>query len=178
MEQFTGKSPLDIFYGKLNTQIGYAGDLKEGKTVNTRSCWFRKDGNGYVLRIGRNALEIAGSKLFRAQDLDGVIQLLNAAKVAIETDKALQDTIATNSMERRETSQDGTDGGKGQAEVTDESACAIGLSPLATAGFPTRGITICTSPIYNGVGIFSEQRAAMSAFAVSSSQANRAGRKH
>lgn len=57
-----GQNPVDIFYNK----------------IDTRSLWFRKDGAGYVVRIGRNAFEIAGSKLFRAEDLDGVVAILNA----------------------------------------------------------------------------------------------------
>lgn len=98
----TGKSPVDIFYGKLAQQIEYAGQIKEGKTLNTRSLWFRKDGAGYIVRIGRNAFEVAGSKLFRAGDLDAVVAILNAAKIAIEQDKTLQDVIALHSMERSE----------------------------------------------------------------------------
>lgn len=97
-----GKSPLDIFYSKIDTQIEYAGQVKAGKDINTRSLWFRKDGAGYVVRIGRNAFEIAGSKLFRAADLDKVIELLAAAKAAIQQDKKLQDVIALHSLERSE----------------------------------------------------------------------------
>ncbi len=98
----SGQSPLDIFDGKLKQQIEYAGQVKEGKAINTRSLWFRKDAQGYVVRIGRNAFEIAGSKLFRAKDLDEVIAILNAAKEAIQSDKKLQDTIALHSLERSE----------------------------------------------------------------------------
>lgn len=98
----SGQSPLDIFYGKLKQQIEYAGQVKEGKAINTRSLWFRRDAQGYVVRIGRNAFEIAGSKLFRAKDLDEVIEILTAAKQAIEADKKLQDTIALHSLERSE----------------------------------------------------------------------------
>lgn len=97
-----GQNPVDIFYTKLQTQIDYAGQIKDGKTINTRSLWFRKDGAGYIVRIGRNAFEIAGSKLFRAADLDGVVTILKAAKEAIQADKKLQDAIAIHSMERSE----------------------------------------------------------------------------
>lgn len=97
-----GQSPVEIFYGKLATQIDYAGQIKEGKTINTRSLWFRKDGAGYIVRIGRNAFEIAGSKLFLAADLEGVVTILKAAKEAIQADKKLQDAIAIHSMERSE----------------------------------------------------------------------------
>lgn len=107
-----GRNPLDIFYSKIDTQIEYAGQIKAGKDINTRSLWFRKDGAGYIVRIGRNAFEIAGSKLFRATDLDGVIAILNAAKAAIAADKKLQDTIALHSMERSERLKAGRAKGK------------------------------------------------------------------
>lgn len=95
-------NPVDIFYNKIDTQISYAKQLKEGKEVKSRSTWFRKDANGFVVRIGRNAFEIAGSKLFKANDLDAVVELLLAAKEAIKADKKLQDAIAIHSMERSE----------------------------------------------------------------------------
>lgn len=41
------------------------------------------------MRIGRDTFEIAGSKLFRAADLDAVVVILNAAKDAIQSDKKL-----------------------------------------------------------------------------------------
>ena len=97
-----GRNPLEIFYDKIRTQIEYAGQIKTGKDINTRSLWFRRDGAGYVVRIGRNAFEIAGSKLFRAADLDKVVEILTAAKTTIEQDKKLQDTIALQSLERSE----------------------------------------------------------------------------
>ncbi|WP_018898916.1 hypothetical protein [Rhizobium sp. 2MFCol3.1] len=95
-----GQTPLEIFYGKLAAQIENAKQVKAGKELNTRSLWFRKDAQGYVVRIGRNAFEIAGSKLFRAPDLDGVIKVLDAAKEVIDGDKALQEKIAKHSAER------------------------------------------------------------------------------
>lgn len=97
-----GQSPLDIFFGKLAVQVKTAQGAKEGKAFNTRSTWFRKAGNEYIVRIGRNAFEIAGSKLFKAADLDGVIALLGAAKMAIESDKKLQETITAYSVTRSE----------------------------------------------------------------------------
>ena len=97
-----GRNPMEIFYSKLDTQIEYAGQVKEGKQINSRSLWFRKDGAGYVVRIGRNAFEVAGSKLFKAADLDAVVVILRAAKEAIEADKALQEKIAKHSAERSE----------------------------------------------------------------------------
>ncbi|WP_018897146.1 hypothetical protein [Rhizobium sp. 2MFCol3.1] len=95
-----GQSPLEIFYSKLDAQVKLAGEVKEGKQINTRSLWFRKDAQGYVVRIGRNAFEIAGSKLFRAKDLDEVVALLKAAKEAIGADEKLQAAIAKHSAER------------------------------------------------------------------------------
>jgi len=110
----TGKSPLEIFYGKLSQQVQFAKDIDGGKTHNTRSLWFRKDADGYVVRIGRNAFEIAGSKLFRAVNLAGVVEILNAAKEAIEADKKLQDVIALHSMERSERLKAGRSKKKGK----------------------------------------------------------------
>ncbi|MGF6155818.1 hypothetical protein M2267_001046 [Ensifer sp. KUDG1] len=97
-----GRNPLDIFYSKIDTQIAFAKQMKEGKPVNSRSTWFRKDGAGYIVRIGRNAFEIAGSKLFRAADLDGVVTILDAAREAIKQDKKLQEHITQFSAERSE----------------------------------------------------------------------------
>jgi hypothetical protein len=97
-----GQSPVEVFYGKLAAQIENAKQVKAGKELNTRSLWFRKDANGYVVRIGRNAFEIAGSKLFRAKDLDEVITLLGAAKEAIVADDKLQAVITKHSAVRSE----------------------------------------------------------------------------
>ncbi len=97
-----GKNPLDIFYGKIGTQIEYAGQVKDGRAIDKRSLWFRKDGAGYIVRIGRNAFEIVGSKFFEVADLDAVATLLDAAKEAIKADKKPQDVIALHSMERSE----------------------------------------------------------------------------
>ena len=97
-----GQTPLDIFYGKLAAQIENAKQVKAGKELNTRSLWFRKDAQGYVVRIGRNAFEIAGSKLFRAKDLDGVVTILAAAHDAIAADEKLQAEIVKHSAERSE----------------------------------------------------------------------------
>jgi len=112
-----GQSPLDIFYGKIDTQVGYAKQLKEGKEISTRSCWFRRDGANYVVRIGRNAFEVAGSKLFKAADLDAVMEILGAAKEAIRADKALQDVIALHSMERSERLKTGRAKGKAKKDA-------------------------------------------------------------
>jgi hypothetical protein len=107
-----GMNPLDIFYSKLDQQIDYAKQIKAGKDINSRSCWFRRDGANYVVRIGRNAFEIAGSKLFKAADLDSVMEILGAAKEAIKADTKLQDTIALHSMERSERLKKGRAAGK------------------------------------------------------------------
>ena len=107
-----GNNPLDIFFNKLDAQVAYVAEVKEGKQINSRSLWFRKDGAGYIVRIGRNAFEIAGSKLFRAADLDGVVTILNAAKDAIKADTKLQDAIAVHSMERSERLKAGRAKGK------------------------------------------------------------------
>lgn len=97
-----GRDAMEIFYSKLDTQIEYAGQVKDGRQLNSRSLWFRKDGAGYVVRIGRNAFEVAGSKLFKAADLDAVVVILKAAKEAIQADTKLQEVIAKHSAERSE----------------------------------------------------------------------------
>ncbi|MEW9616040.1 hypothetical protein AB3G45_19685 [Shinella sp. S4-D37] len=112
------KNPLDIFYMKLDQQIEYAKQVKSGKELNTRSLWFRRDGANFVVRVGRNAFEIAGSKLFRAADLDAVVEILAAAKEAIKGDKALQDVIALHSMERSERLKKGRAAGKAKKAAT------------------------------------------------------------
>ena len=106
------KNPLEIFYEKLDKQIEYAKQMKDGKDINSRSCWFRRDGANYVVRIGRNAFEIAGNKLFRAADLGGVMEILGAAREAIKADTKLQDIIALHSMERSERLKKGRAAGK------------------------------------------------------------------
>ncbi len=97
-----GQSAIDIFYGKLEEQKKFAAEVKDGKEHKTRSLWFRKDRDGYVVRIGRAAHEIAGSRLFRAKDLDAVVEILTAAKMAVEQDKKLQEAIAKHSADRSE----------------------------------------------------------------------------
>lgn len=110
-----GRNPMEIFFGKLDTQIEYVGQIKEGKAINSRSLWFRKDGAGYVVRIGRNAFEVAGSKLFKADDLDHVVAILKAARAAIAEDKTLQGKIAAHSKERSERLKAGRAKGKAKA---------------------------------------------------------------
>lgn len=95
-------NPIDIFYGKVNAQIELAKEAIDGKAINTRSTWFRKVGNAYEVRIGRNAFEIAGAKLFKAKDLEDVIGVLNAAKMVVSQDKKLQEVITKHSAERSE----------------------------------------------------------------------------
>jgi len=95
-----GQSPLEIFYSKLRQQLKFANEMKEGKEHKTRSLWFRKDRDGYVVRIGRNAFEVAGSKLFRAADLDKVIEILTAAEMAVQQDQKLQEVIVKHSADR------------------------------------------------------------------------------
>ncbi|MFW7357482.1 MAG: hypothetical protein ACODTL_16180 [Brucella sp.] len=106
------RDPIGIFMSKIDTQIAYAKQVKEGKEINTRSLWFKKEGAEYIVRVGRNAFEIAGSKLFKAKDLDTVVELLGAAKQAIREDKALQQVIARHSADRSERLKEGRAKGK------------------------------------------------------------------
>lgn len=95
-----GKTPVDVFISKIQQQKAYIADMKANKAVNSRVLWFKKQGGEYVLRVGRSGLEIAGSKFFKAKDLDAVADLLDAVKSAIEADKALQDEIAKTAQDR------------------------------------------------------------------------------
>ncbi|UVV67087.1 hypothetical protein [Brucella anthropi] len=106
------RDPVEIFLNKLDMQIAYAKQVKEGKEINTRSLWFKKEGAEYIVRVGRNAFEIAGAKLFKAKDLDTVVELLGAAKQAIKEDKALQQVIARHSADRSERLKAGRAEGK------------------------------------------------------------------
>lgn len=106
------RDPIGIFLSKIDTQITYAKQVKEGKEINTRSLWFKKEGAEYIVRVGRNAFEIAGAKLFKAKDLDTVVELLGAAKQAIKEDKALQQVIAKHSADRSERLKEGRAKGK------------------------------------------------------------------
>lgn len=96
------RDPIETFMQKVDAQIAYAREVKAGKEISARSLWFKKEGSEYVVRVGRNAFEIAGSKLFKAKDLDAVVELLGAAKQAIRDDKQLQQVIARHSSERSE----------------------------------------------------------------------------
>lgn len=106
------RDPVEIFLNRLDMQIAYAKQVKEGKEINTRSLWFKREGAEYIVRVGRNAFEIAGSKLFRAKDLDTVIELLGAARQGIKEDKALQQVIAKHSEARSERLKEGRAKGK------------------------------------------------------------------
>jgi hypothetical protein len=97
-----GKSALDVFANKIEMQIQYTRDMTAGKAVNSRLLWFRKDANGYVVRIGKNGLEVAGAKFFRATDLDAVAALLGAAGEAIKADVKLQAEIQKTATARTE----------------------------------------------------------------------------
>jgi len=115
-----GKNPMDIFYSKLDQQIEYAKQVKAGKELNSRSLWFRKDGANWIVRVGRNAFEVAGSKLFKAADLDQVQELLAAAKEAIKADEKLQGVIAKHSAERSERLKEGRAKGKAKKAAAEK----------------------------------------------------------
>ncbi|TQX90343.1 hypothetical protein EQW76_11200 [Rhizobium sp. rho-13.1] len=100
--QVGAANPMDIFFGKLVAQIDMAKAMDNGKTFSSRSLWFRKQGGEWIVRIGRNGFEVAGSKLFKAADLAGVVGVLEAAGDVIRQDKALQGVIAKHSAERSE----------------------------------------------------------------------------
>lgn len=95
------KTAVEVFIGKIAQQIEYATEVKEGKRENnTRSLWFKKNGATFIVRIGRTAMEIAGAKAFTANNIDGVIAILNAATTEIQRDTKLQEAITRTANER------------------------------------------------------------------------------
>ncbi len=63
-------------------------------------AWFKRDGAGYRLKIGREGLRFGEHQWFRADSLDEVIERLSMARQVIETSEALRAQIATNSRAR------------------------------------------------------------------------------
>lgn len=89
----TGNDPVKTFVNRINTQLAYAKDIKDGKTVNSKSTWFKRNGTGYLVSIGRSPLAIAGTEWFAADDIDGVIAVLAAGREVIQTDKQVQAAV-------------------------------------------------------------------------------------
>lgn len=98
--QIKGNDPVAVFFGKIDRQIALAKEGKEGKEVNARVAWFKRDGAGYRLKIGREGLKFGEHQWFAAATLDEVIERLTMARQVIESSDALKAQISTNSKAR------------------------------------------------------------------------------
>ena len=95
--------PVSIFGTKIDKQIEFARTAEKGGEVNTRSVWFKRSGEGYIVKIGRDALDFGeGKTLFAAKTLAEVVELLESAKTIIAETPALKQQIETRSKERSE----------------------------------------------------------------------------
>lgn len=101
----TDRDPVAVFFRKIDRQIALAKEAKDGKPSNARVAWFKKDGSGYRLKIGREGLKFGEHQWFKAADLDEVIERLTMARQVIEANDALKTQIATNSKARSERMQ-------------------------------------------------------------------------
>ncbi|WP_426313495.1 hypothetical protein ACN9MF_17905 [Methylobacterium fujisawaense] len=103
--QPTARDPVSVFFAKIERQIGFAEQAKRGDKVSARVTWFRPDGSGYRLKIGREGLKFGEHQWFAAATLDEVIERLRMAKAVIEGSDALRAQVATNSKARSERMQ-------------------------------------------------------------------------
>ena len=101
----TDRDPVAVFFRKIDRQIALAKEAKEGKDTNARVAWFKKDGTGYRLKIGREGLKFGEHQWFAAATLDEVIERLTMARQVIEASDPLKAQIATNSKARSERMQ-------------------------------------------------------------------------
>jgi hypothetical protein len=101
----TDREPVAVFFRKIDRQIALAKEAKEGKDTNARVAWFKKDGTGYRLKIGREGLKFGEHQWFAAATLDEVIERLTMARQVIEASDPLKAQIATNSKARSERMQ-------------------------------------------------------------------------
>ncbi|MCK2054754.1 hypothetical protein [Methylobacterium sp. 37f] len=97
--------PVSVFFGKIERQIGFAEQAKRGDKINQRSAWFRPEGAGYRLKIGREALRFGEHQWFAAANLDEVVERLKMARQVIEASDTLRAQIAANSKARGERMQ-------------------------------------------------------------------------
>lgn len=98
----TDRDPVAVFFRKIDRQIALAKEAKEGRDTNARVAWFKRDGSGYRLKIGREGLKFGEHQWFKAADLDEVIERLTMARQVIEANEVLKAQIATNSKARSE----------------------------------------------------------------------------
>lgn len=103
--QNTARDAVSVFFIKIDRQIALAKQAKAGEKVNARVAWFKQDGSGYRLKIGREGLRFGDHQWFRAATLDEVIERLRMAQQVIEGSDALRAQIATNSKARSDRMQ-------------------------------------------------------------------------
>ncbi|MDY8109131.1 hypothetical protein U0C82_08230 [Fulvimarina sp. 2208YS6-2-32] len=98
----TASDPVAVFQGKIQRQLGFLRDAQAGTPVSNRSTWFRPHGAGYTVKIGRDPLDMGnGATLFRADDLQGVRALLEAAHQLVQEDPKLREQIQANAKARK-----------------------------------------------------------------------------
>ncbi|KQO67249.1 hypothetical protein ASF18_11295 [Methylobacterium sp. Leaf89] len=101
----TDRDPVSVFFRKIDRQIALAKDAKEGKEANARVAWFKRDGGGYRLKIGREGLRFGDHQWFAAANLDEVMERLGMARQVIEASEPLRAQIIANSRARSERMQ-------------------------------------------------------------------------
>lgn len=99
------RDAVSVFFAKIDRQIALARAAKEGTAANARVAWFKRDGSGYRLKIGREALKFGDHQWFAAATLDEVIERLTMAQQVIESSDALRQQIVKNSNARSERMQ-------------------------------------------------------------------------
>lgn len=96
----TDRDPVSVFFHKIDRQIALAKDAREGKEANARVAWFKRDGSGYRLKIGREGLRFGDHQWFAAANLDEVVERLSMARQVIEASEPLRAQIIANSKAR------------------------------------------------------------------------------
>ena len=95
-----GSDPIANFMRKCDEQIALINDVKANKDVSKRSLWIKKVGTHYEFYITKSKVTMAGTNVFKADDLDGVIAVIRAAKEYVAGDKELQAEITKQSNAR------------------------------------------------------------------------------
>ncbi|WP_342162542.1 hypothetical protein [Methylobacterium sp. SD21] len=99
------RDAVSVFYSKIDRQVALAEQAKAGEKVSARVTWFKRDGAGYRVKIGREALKFGDHQWFAAASLDEVIERLKMAKEVITNSEALRQQIVRNSNARSERMQ-------------------------------------------------------------------------
>jgi hypothetical protein len=99
------RDPTSVFFGKIERQIALARQAKSGTAVSARVAWFKRDGSGYRLKIGREGLRFGDHQWFAADNLDEVVERLSMARQVIEASEPLRAQIIANSRARSERMQ-------------------------------------------------------------------------